>query len=97
MTLSGNVSEYRRDTTDVDGELAGYNESYEYTYVPWVEDPANNQGICLLPEEFDTLREGKAFDYVIIEAGRCVNSFNDTIAALQGVRAASDDMICSKQ
>ena len=104
MTQAGTVSDYRRDTTDVNGSPVSYNVSYEYTYVPWVEDPANpGTGTCLLPEEFDGLQEGDDKDYKIIPdpmtntIASCRATFGDAIAVLQGVRAASDDMICSKQ
>lgn len=104
VTLAGKVSDYRQDTTDVNGAPVRYNESYEYTYVPWVEDPADPRtGACQLPEEFDSLQEGEHRDYWIIPdpitntIGSCRETFGDAIAVLQGIRAASDDMICSKE
>ncbi|MBU0991714.1 MAG: hypothetical protein KJ737_04385 [Proteobacteria bacterium] len=93
VTKSGKVSDYRQDTTIEIGNnpvTVKYNESLEYTYVPCEKDEFGKEVCAIDPDLKDK-------NYEIIEACKCIDTFNTAISALQSVKFASKDMICSKK
>ncbi|MBU0993398.1 MAG: hypothetical protein KJ737_12965 [Proteobacteria bacterium] len=90
VTKSGKVSDYRQD------DMTKFNESYEYSYVP-CDIHALPNPVCVIGPEFEGLIEGKDYFIDPNEICLCTDSFGSAMSALQSIKFASKDMICSKK